>query len=188
MTDQELIRGIKEKDESAFKEFVDKYQEMVLNTCNRFVHNYDDSMDIAQEVFIKVYDTSDKFREQSKISTWLYRIAVNKSLNHIRNKKRKNIFNSLDLLFENQKSSEARIEDESETMEENMILNEKKDALKKAIDELPQKQKVAITLSKLEEMPYKEIAEVMNISVTEAGVLINRAKKNIQKKILRQFK
>jgi len=188
MTDQQIIQGIKNREEKAFQEFVDKYQEMVLNICSRFVHNYDDAMDIAQEVFIKVYDSVDKFKEQSKISTWLYRIAVNKSLNYIRDKKRKNIFSSLDLLFESSGNNPAEtIQDSSDGTEETIEKNEKKEALMKAIDELPKKQKVAITLNKLEEIPYKEIAEIMDISVTETGVLINRAKKNIQKKLIKQF-
>src|SRR6056297_2283897 len=115
MTDQQIIQGLKAQDETAFKEFVDKYQEMVLNVSNSFVHNKDDAMDIAQEVFIKVYDSVDKFKEQSKISTWLYRIAVNKSLNYIRDKKRKNIFSSLDLLFESSGNNPAEtIQDNSD--------------------------------------------------------------------------
>jgi RNA polymerase sigma-70 factor (ECF subfamily) len=188
MIDQQLIQGIKNKEEKAFQEFVDKYQEMVINVCNRFVHNYDDALDIAQDVFIKVYNSVEKFKEESKISTWLYRIAVNKSLNFIRDKKRKNIFSSLDLLFENSETNPAEIvRDESENSEEHIEKDERKQALMKAIDALPKKQKIAITLNKLEEMPYKDIAEVMNISVTETGVLINRAKNNIQKKIMKYF-
>jgi RNA polymerase sigma-70 factor (ECF subfamily) len=189
MTDQQIIQGIINRDESAFREFVDKYQEMVLNVCNSFLHNYDDSMDVSQEVFIKVFDSIPKFKEQSKISTWLYRIAVNKSLNYIRDKKRKNIFSSLDLLFDNSAENPGKtIYDETSNSAENMEKEEEKEALYKAIDSLPKKQKVALTLNKLEEVPYKDIAEIMNISVTETGVLINRAKKKIQQKLVKQFK
>ena len=189
MTDQQLIKGIKNKEETAYKEFVDKYQEMVLNVANSFVHSYPDAMDIAQEVFIKVFDSVDKFKEESKISTWLYRITVNKSLNFIRDKKRKNIFSSLDLLFEDPNNNPAEtVKDNDESSEEQIEKDEDKKALSKAIDELPKKQKTAITLNKLEELPYKEIAEIMNISVTETGVLINRAKKKIQKKLIDYYK
>ena len=189
MTDQEIIQGLKNRDETAFKEFVDKYQYMVLNVSNNFVHNKEDAMDIAQEVFIKVYDSVDSFRGQSKLSTWLYKITVNKSLNYIRNKKRRNIFSSLDVLFENQNNNPVEnMAEDQENSQEKMESEERKDILLKAIEELPQKQKTALTLNKLEGLPYKEIAGIMDISVTETGVLINRARKKLQKKLVEQFK
>ncbi len=188
MSDHQLIQGIKNKEEDAFRKFVDKYQQMVINVANSFVHDYDDSLDIAQEVFIKVYDTIEKFREQSKISTWLYRITVNKSLNFIRDKKRKNIFSSLDLLFDNPvESSEDNFQDITYNMEDEMEDEESKKALMEAISNLPKKQKIAITLNKLEEIPYKEVAKIMDISVSETGVLINRAKKKIEKRLIKYF-
>lgn len=189
MTDQEIVRGINNQDEQAFKALVDNYQEMVINVCNSFVHNKEDAMDIAQEVFIKVLDSIHTFRGKSKLSTWLYRIAVNKSLNFIRDRRKKSIFNSLDLLFDKDNGDQvSQIGDASSNSQEVMEYNEKKEALHKAIQQLPKKQKIALTLNKFEELPYKEIAEVMNISVTETGVLINRAKKQIQKKLIQYFK
>lgn len=189
MTDQKLVERIQAGDEAAFEEFVNKYQEMVINVCYRFIHSKDDAMDVAQEVFIKVYESIASFKAQSKVSTWLYRIAVNKSLNFLRNKKRKSIFSSLDLLFENPDSNPVeKISDETPDSQEKMEKDEDKQILIKVINELPEKQKTAITLNKFEELPYKDIAEIMGISVTEAGVLINRAKNKIQKKIIQYFK
>ncbi|MFW6101126.1 MAG: RNA polymerase sigma factor [Bacteroidota bacterium] len=190
MTDQEIIQGLKNRNETAFKAFVDKYQHLVLNVSNNFVHNKEDAMDIAQEVFIKVYDSVDSFREESKISTWLYKIAVNKSLNHLRDKKKRNIFNSLDLIFEKNKNDNPveNIADDQEISQEKMESEERKEILFKAMDELPVKQKTALTLNKLEGLPYKEIAGIMDTSVTETGVLINRARKKLQKKLVEQFK
>ncbi len=189
MTDQEIIQGLKERDEAAFKEFVDKYQHMVINVSNNFVHNMEDAMDIAQEVFIKVYDSVNSFREQSKLSTWLYKIAVNKSLNYIRDKKKRNIFSSLDLIFENKNPNPLEnMADDQEISQEKMESEERKELLIKAIDELPKKQKTALTLNKFEDLPYKEIAAIMGISVTETGVLINRAKNKLQKKLVEYFK
>ncbi|MFP4619933.1 MAG: RNA polymerase sigma factor [Bacteroidales bacterium] len=190
MTDQEIIQGLKNRNETAFKAFVDKYQHLVLNVSNNFVHNKEDAMDIAQEVFIKVYDSVDSFREESKISTWLYKIAVNKSLNYLRDKKKRNIFNSLDLIFEKNKNDNPveNIADDQEISQEKMESEERKEILFKAMDELPVKQKTALTLNKLEGLPYKEIAGIMDTSVTETGVLINRARKKLQKKLVEQFK
>jgi len=189
MTDQEIIQGLKNRDEKTFREFVDKYQHMVINVSNNFVHNKEDAMDIAQEVFIKVYDSVKSFREQSRLSTWLYKIAVNKSLNYIRAKKRRNIFTSLDLIFENKNHNPVEnMADDQEISQEKMESEERKNLLIKAIDELPEKQKTALTLNKFEDLPYKEIATIMDISVTETGVLINRAKNKLQKKLVEYFK
>jgi len=188
MTDTQIVRKVKNGNEEAFKELVDKNQEMIINVCNGFVRDREDAMDIAQEVFIKAYNSIHKFQEKSKLSSWLYRIAVNKSLNFIRDKKRKNMLSSLDLLFENSPEISDKIEDDSENTEESFENEEMKAALKKSVDALPKKQKVALTLNKFEELSYKEIAEVMDISVSETGVLINRAKKQLQKKMIKQFK
>jgi RNA polymerase sigma-70 factor (ECF subfamily) len=189
MTDQQIIRGLRKNDEAAFRELVDQYQELVINVSNKFIHNKEDALDIAQEVFIKVYNSIDSFREDSKISTWLYRIAVNKSLNFIRDKKRKNIFSSLDLLFENSKNDPLEnMKDIQDNSEDKIESEEEKDMLYKAIETLPEKQRVALTLNKLEGLSYKEISNIMNISLSETGVLINRAKNKLQKKLIAYFK
>jgi len=188
MTDQQIVGEIRNGNEEAFKELVEKNQEMIINVCYSFVHDKEDAMDIAQEVFIKSYNSIQKFQGKSKLSSWLYRIAVNKSLNFIRDNKRKKIFSSLDLLFENASEISDKIEDDTENTEESFENEEIRAALKKTIDELPKKQKVALTLNKFEELSYKEIAEIMDISVSETGVLINRAKSQLQKKLIKQFK
>jgi RNA polymerase sigma-70 factor (ECF subfamily) len=189
MTEQELISGIKAGEEKAFKEFVDKYQELVVNVCNSFLHDRDDALDISQEVFIKVFHSADSFKGDSKISTWLYRIAVNKSLNFLRSKKRKNIFSSLDLLLEDKQNNPIdSVADNGENAEEKMSKNEDIERMIAVIDQLPKKQKTAINLNKFEGLSYKEISEIMNISVTETGVLINRAKSKIQKQMISKIK
>jgi RNA polymerase sigma-70 factor (ECF subfamily) len=188
MTDQEIVKGIQNGKEKAFKELVENNQEMIINVCNSFVHNKDDSMDIAQEVFIKAYHSIDKFHGKSKISSWLYRIAVNKSLNFIRDRKRKNIFNSLDLLFENSTEFSENLEDNSENTQESIENEETREILKHSISELPKKQQTALVLNKYEELSYKEIAEIMNITLSETGVLINRAKKKLQGKLTKKLK
>ena len=77
-----MIKAILEGDQKAFKLLVDTYQLMVVNTCHAFVHDRNEAEDIAQDVFIQVFESLGKFRFESKLSTWLYRIAVNRSINH----------------------------------------------------------------------------------------------------------
>ena len=82
MGEKEMIKAILEGDQKAFKLLVDTYQVMVVNTCHAFIHDRDEAEDIAQDVFIQVFESLGKFRFESKLSTWLYRIAVNRSINH----------------------------------------------------------------------------------------------------------
>ena len=105
MEDSFLLEQIRLNNHKAFQEMVVKHQKLVINTCYGFVHNLNDAQDIAQEVFIEVYKSIGKFRQESKLSTWLYRISVNKSLNFIRDNKKNSWFQSLDVFFEKEKSS-----------------------------------------------------------------------------------
>ncbi len=189
MTDKELIEGILNKDEKYFKEFVDKYQSLVLNVCNSFLHCSNDAEDLTQEIFVEVFLSIHKFRKEAKLSTWLYRMAVNKSLNFIRNNKKRNIIKSIGSFFFVEEQKELQIPDYSLMyygFEDEH--NEKIEVLHKAIGELPENQKTAFTLSRFDKLSYAEIAEIMGITLASVEGLIHRAKKNVQKKVLSYLK
>jgi len=188
MNETEIIAGLKQGNEAAFKELVDSHRQIVVNTCFGLLHNISDAEDVAQEVFIDVFRSVDKFRADSKISTWLYRIAVNRSLNFIRdNKKRK--FHSYNELSESKKELlNQQVQEGADTPESDMENNQRKIILHEAVDALPQNQRVAFTLNKYEDLSYKEISDVMNLSVSSVESLIHRAKKNLQKKLYHCFK
>lgn len=185
MDDKILLNKIANRDEDAFRFFVEKYHKLVLNVCNNILNNLDDAMDISQEVFMKIYESIDDFRGDAKITTWLYRIAVNKSLNHLRSIKKRNRFVSLDIIFGNDNKT-ALPEDQELKPGENIELDETKEALYFALRKLSKKQNIAISLSYFEDLSYKEISEIMDITVTEVGVLINRGKKKLHK-IIREY-
>ncbi len=189
MTDKELIEGILNKDEKCFREFVDKYQSMVLNVCNSFLHCRSDAEDLTQEIFVEVFLSMHKFRQESKLSTWLYRMAVNRSLNFIRNNKKRKIIKSIGSFFLGDEQKEMQLPDYS-TMYDDVTeeQNERIEVLHKAIGSLPENQRIAFTLSKFDRVHYKEIAEIMGLSLPAVEGLIHRAKKNVQKKILHHFK
>jgi len=178
MTEQEIIEGIKRKSERAFRELVQQHQDRVVNVCNSFLHNRHDALDVSQEVFIEVYKSAHKFRGDAKLATWLYRIASNRSLNFIRSQKRKKWLSYFDLLFESP-PADQKLEADYELENE-----ERKQALKYALDSLPEKQRAVFTLSQYEKLSYHEISEILSISNSNVGVLISRAKKSLQKKIL----
>lgn len=189
MSDTEIIEQLKQGSERAFKKLVDKHQKLVVNTCYGLVHNREDAEDIAQEVFVEVYRNIDKFRADAKLSTWLYRIAVNRSLNHIRNNKKHRWFSAVkdEVAAKNRELLQVRT---SKTDEPEYDLENKQRAiiLKEAINSLPKNQKVAFTLSKYEELSYQEIAEVMDLSVSSVESLLFRAKKGLQKKLYECYK
>lgn len=187
MDDKILVDKISKRDEQAFQIFVEKYHQMVINVCNNILNNYEDAMDVSQEVFIKIYESIDDFRGDSKISTWLYRISVNKSLNFLRSRKRQRWFSSIDTLFkDDQKQTDPA--DDSLNASENIEQDDNKKALYFALHKLPEKQNIAISLNHFEDLSYKEISEIMEISVSEVGVLINRGKKKLKKLIIDYFK
>jgi len=188
MTDKELIRGMLNNEERFFKKFVDKYQSLVLNVCNSFLHCNSDAEDLTQEVFIEVYLSAHKFRNESKLSTWLYRIAVNRSLNFIRDNKKRKIIKSLGSFFNGNEQKEYQIPDYSDLYNDlNEVENKKAELLHKAIDSLPKNQKISFTLSKFENLSYKQIAVVMNLSLPAVEGLIHRAKKSVSKKIIKHY-
>ncbi len=189
MTDKELINQIKNKKESAFKELIDKYQAMVLNTCYSFLHDKSNAEDITQEVFIEVYLSINKFNQKAKLSTWIYRIAVNKSLNFIRDNKKRNIIKSIENFFSEDKNKELQIADDTQSgLDKEMEHKKRLDLLHQAIGNLKRKQKIAFTLNKLENQSYEQVAEIMDLSIPAVEGLIHRAKLNVQKEILKILK
>jgi RNA polymerase sigma-70 factor, ECF subfamily len=189
MNEAGIIQKLYEGDENAFRQMVEKYQKLVVNTCFGLVHNIQDAEDIAQDVFIEVFRSVGKFRGHSKISTWLYRIAVNRSLNFIRDNKRRKWFESVEEADGSEKfgifNSSVR---KNEIPDSEMENKERAIVLHETIDSLPKNQRVAFTLSKYEDLSYKEISEVMEVSVSSVESLIHRAKKNLQKKLVHCYK
>jgi RNA polymerase sigma-70 factor, ECF subfamily len=189
MNETEMINELRQGNESVFRELVDNHRQMVVNTCFGLLHNTDDAEDVAQEVFIEVFRSVDKFRADAKISTWLYRIAVNRSLNFIRDNKKRKWFQSFNDVVESKKDSLSQLAvDYADTPEFDMEKSQRTLLLHEAIDALPENQRIAFTLNKYEDLAYKDIAEVMKLSVSSVESLIHRAKKNLQKKLYHCYK
>ncbi len=186
MVEQELIQKIKEKDEAAFKYLVDTYQDKVYNTALGIVQNAEDAEDVAQEVFIQVYRSIHSFKGEAKLSTWLYRIATTRALDLLRNRKSKKRAGIIQRLFGDGNEPIFEIPDFHHP---GVALDRKENAAKlfRAISQLPENQKIAFTLHKLEDLSYQEVSEVMSTSVPAVESLLHRAKQNL-KKILEKGK
>jgi RNA polymerase sigma factor (sigma-70 family) len=176
----ELIQGLKNGDENAFKVLVDTYQDRVFNTAIGVVQNAEDAEDVAQEVFIQVYKSIHSFKGESKLSTWLYRIATTRSLDLLRSRKSKKRFGFMQRLFGEGNQPLYELPDFNHP---GIALDKKENAAKlfKAISQLPENQKVAFTLHKLEDLSYQEVSDVMKTSVAAVESLMHRAKQNLRK-------
>lgn len=189
MQESELIQQLKLGSHDAFRDLVGKYKDRVYNTCLGFLRNPQDAEDMAQEVFMKVYESIGDFREDSALSTWIYRIAVTKSLELIRKRKRKKRFGFFQALLNadddpNDTADTAFFPHPGIAVEN----KERAEILMRAIEGLPEQQRIAFTLHKLEELSYKEIAGVMDSSLSAIESLMHRAKKNLQKELFDYYK
>jgi RNA polymerase sigma-70 factor (ECF subfamily) len=188
MTDQELVLQVISGNEKAFRILVEKYRKMVLHTCLGFVQDRNDAEDLAQEILVELFYSLNKFRGASKLSTWIYRIAVNRSLNFIRDNKRRRYFQSIGMSISSVAKLDVTDESWNSRPDQEVENDQRRANLYKAINSLPERQRVAFTLSKLDDLSYQDIAEVMGLSLSSVESLIHRAKLGLQKKLYRCYK
>ncbi len=187
MTDKELTDGIIKQRKEAIQYLVEKYQKKVVKTAFYFVTNMEDAEDLSQEVFLEILKSIGHYKKKASLNTWIYRITVNKSLDHLRSKKRRNIVHQLGTLIQISANGTNRNGSEPASMDTTNDDKEKRKILDSAVNSLHENQKIAFILNKYDELSYKEIAEIMNLSLSSVESLIHRAKMNLQKKLVNQF-
>lgn len=177
-SDQELVEDFQRGNESSFNELILRYQERIYWVARRFVQDHDSADDIVQDVFCRVYKGLGKFRGESSIYTWLYRITVNLALNAVRRQRLRDFFRIDEILD---------VKDEhGEQPDELLEKNEQKQLIEQAVAQLPEKQKAVFIMRYYDEMPYEEISKIMKTTVgglkanyfhavKKVGAYINRA-------------
>ncbi|HET6991681.1 MAG TPA: RNA polymerase sigma factor, partial [Bacteroidia bacterium] len=166
MEESAIINGLKAGEREAFQALFGLYRKQVYNICLGLLQHAHDAEDVAQEVFIEVFKSAEKFRGDAKLSTWLYRIAYNKCLDHLRSKnrnKRSGNVVSLDGEAAPQIPSGNHFEHPGVALEK----KEESKIVFAAITALPENQRVAFTLNKVDGLSYKEIGEVMEMNLPE---------------------
>ena len=190
MHDAELINEIKRGSESAFRLLIDRYKAHCFNIAFGIVQDKEIAEDVVQDVFLKFWEIKKDFELKAKFSTWMYRVATNMALNKIRKNKLMNAFSKFPRLdssedndgyFDNKMYQQPEVE----TQKHNEYI---KEALKIAIDSLPRRQKIAFVLNKYEKLSYREVADIMEVSLQTVESLLFRAKENLQKKLLQVYK
>jgi RNA polymerase sigma-70 factor (ECF subfamily) len=147
----------------------------------------EDAEDLSQEVFLEILKSISRYKKNASLYTWIYRITVNKSLDHLRRQKKRNIFQTVGSFVRVSSDGIKRDDNKLAAMDTRHEDNENRKILDNAVNSLPENQKIAFILNKYEEMTYKEIAEIMDLSLSSVESLIHRAKLNLQKKLLNYF-
>lgn len=176
----QLLNTIAQGDRAAFKQFYELFNRRVYNTVLSYLQNTSEAEEITQDVFVELFHSAHQFKGDSAVSSWVYRIAINKSLDQLRYRHRKKRFGFITSLFGEQaelKTDVPHFEHPGAVLEN----REKSTVLFRAIDQLGEQQKTAFILSQIEELPQKQIATVMNVSEKAVESLLQRAKSNLRK-------
>lgn len=177
MSESELITRLRERDPSACRFLIETHGKQVYNTALGLLQHHQDAEDLAQEVFAQAFQSLSAFREEAKLSTWLYRITINKIYELQRSRQRKKRFAFMVNLFEAEALKPA-----TEFCHPGVLLENQERAtiLLKYVNQLPENQKTAFVLHKMEDVPYAEIADIMQTSVGAVESLLVRARQNLR--------
>jgi len=181
--EKDFIQRLKNRDRTAFEKLVRDYKNPLLNVCFGYLKNIDDAEDLTQEVFLEVHRTISDFREESSLYTWLYRIAISRSLDEL--KKRKSLKRAA--YFEKRIRSDAadlemnQTPSDTPTPEEDLHQKQQQIFINSCLNELPDTQRTAFILSQQDGVSYKEIAEIMDKSLSSIESLVHRSKQNLRK-------
>lgn len=180
--DQELVLRVQRGDKKAFDMLVIKYQYKIIQLVNRYVKDPYESQDVAQEAFVKAYRALANFRGDSTFYTWLYRIAINSAKNYLLNNSRRDP--NYDMEIQDAERLENLPQLQGLVTPERLLMNDQMmEALKSAIDSLPDEMRIAICLREFDGMSYEEIAEAMSCPVGTVRSRIFRAREAIDQKL-----
>ena len=182
IVDQELVQRVQAGDKNAFDVLIIKYQQRIINVITGFVHDPVEAQDVAQEAFVKAYRAIPNFRGDSAFYTWLYRIAINTSKNHLAARARRPPTSDVDAADATNVYDAPELK-EFETPESNLVSDELEQAIHQAIDELQEDTATAIKLREFEGMSYEEISEAMECPIGTVRSRIFRAREAIEQRI-----
>ncbi len=176
-----------EFDNFNFEEFIDEFKDKVVNVCFSYTNNLEDAEDVSQEVFIEVYRSFKNFKNESSLSTWIYRIASNKSIDYLRKQKRLKRGNGRISYLEDFSRQDFASSAGSNT-DDPLIQEQRKELLYNAISKLKDKQKQAFVLTQIEGMSQQHTAEVMKTTVKSVESLVMRARNKLKQMLEKQIK
>ncbi|WP_058835176.1 RNA polymerase sigma factor RpoE [Luteimonas abyssi] len=180
--DQELVRRVQKGDTAAFDLLVRKYQHRIAALIGRYVSDWSECQDIAQETFIRAYRAIGSFRGDAQFYTWLHRIAVNTAKNHLIAHNRRPPGDDIDVADAEQFDSGIRLRD-SDTPERELMRQQMEQTVMRAVEALPEELRVAITLREVDGLSYEDIAQRMGCPIGTVRSRIFRAREAIDEEL-----
>ncbi len=188
LSDHALIEATKEGDEAAFGEIMNRYRSPITNYLYRFLNDYEEAVDLAQETFVRVYFAIERYHTEYAFSTYIYRIATNLAISEIRRRKRRKLV-SLTGLFqsEDEQTREFQLPDEKPLVVDNLIESEQSKTIARAIATLPDKYRAPVILRDIEGKTYEEIAQILELGLGTTKSRISRARGLLREKLKNYF-
>ncbi len=184
LSDVDLMLRVKTGDESAFAYLVQKYRRPMVGFMYRMCHNPSTAEELAQEVFLRVYRSRTSYEPSAKFTTWLYRIATNLAANHARDTRHERPENTLRLDEpDSETGATPDLADESPSAEEEILRRERLAAIRRRVNALPERQRVAVIMHKYQQMDYREIGEVLKLSESATKSLLFRAYETLREQL-----
>lgn len=175
-----LMMQVRHGDMKAFERLVELNQRAVIGTVARMLNNLDDAHDISQQVFVRVWRSAERYEPSAKFTTWLFTITRNLVFNEIRRRTRKREV-SLEEQAEEHHHGHAAPERHNPDVAAQQDELEK--AIDRAIESLPEKQRLAVSLRRYEDLPYEEICEILGMSLSAVKSLLFRARNDLKEKL-----
>jgi RNA polymerase sigma-70 factor (ECF subfamily) len=184
LSDHELIAAAKVGDEDAFAEIVSRYKNPITNFLYRFLNDYEEAVDLAQETFVRVYFALDRYHTDFAFSTYIYRIATNLAISEIRKRKRRSVL-SLTGLFQSSDDDPTEFQppDKRALQDANLEEDERSKVIAKAIETLPPKYRLPIVLRDVEGKSYEEVAAILELGLGTTKSRINRGRGLLKEKL-----
>ena len=182
--DAQVMLRVKAGDDSAFDYLVQKYRRAMLSFMYRMTHNTAVAEDLAQEVFLRVYRSRAGYEPSAKFTTWLYRIATNLAVNHARDTRHERAENQVSLDEPDQETGTTMdVPDSSLSVEENILRRERLQAIRTKVQQLPERQRMAVVMHKYQQMDYRQIAEVLKLSESATKSMLFRAYETLREQL-----
>ena len=180
---EDLMARIAKGDDDAFEILVNRHQASVLNLIYRFIGDRTQAKDLAQEVFIRVWQAAKTYKPEAKFTTWIYRITANLCFNELKSARRKKWFQFLRFGDQHEETIEDTFIDGSPSPEDLLLAKERNRQISDALQSLPDNQRMAFVLKRYDALSYEEIARILNCSVSAVESLLVRAKRTLQEKL-----
>ena len=182
--DKTLLENISRGDESALEELVSGFQSRIINLLYRYTRrSRQDAEELAQDVFVKVWNSAGSFRGGSAVSTWIYRIAINLAINHTK-KKKLPVFSTDGYMASQAGGIRREFAVQEPSQQETLINKDRKEIIEHSMEKLPPSQKTALILSRYEGRSYSEISGIMKVSIPAVESLLFKAKRKLRTVLL----